>query len=55
MVLDSWSNWNLEMLIFTKGGNWRTRQRKTLEAREKTNKQLYSHMTLSLGIEPGSQ
>jgi hypothetical protein len=33
--------------------NQRTR-RKTLEARERTNKRLYSHMTPSLGIEPGT-
>jgi hypothetical protein len=30
------------MLIFVEGENWRT-QRKTLEERERTNKQLYSH------------
>jgi hypothetical protein len=23
MVLDSWLNWNLEMLIFAEGGKWR--------------------------------
>jgi hypothetical protein len=34
--------------------NRRTR-RKTLEAREKINKKLDTHMTPSLGIEPGSQ
>jgi hypothetical protein len=29
-------------------------QRKTLEARERTNKQLYSHDPHSHGIEPGT-
>jgi hypothetical protein len=29
--------------------------RKTLEARERINNKLNSHMTTSLGIEPGSQ
>jgi hypothetical protein len=40
MVLDSWSNWNLEMLIFEK----------TLEARERINYKLNSHMTPSPGM-----
>jgi hypothetical protein len=39
------------MLIFVEGGKWRT-WRKTLEARERINNKLNSHMTLGLGIEP---
>jgi hypothetical protein len=42
MVLDSWSNWNSEMLIFVEGGKPETLG-KTLKAREKTNKQLNLH------------
>jgi hypothetical protein len=55
MVLDSWSNWNLEMLIFADGGKPENPRRKTVEARERTNKQLDSYMTLSPGIEPAPQ
>jgi hypothetical protein len=39
---------------FCRGRKNRRTQRKTLRAREKTNKQLYSHMIPSPGIESGT-
>jgi hypothetical protein len=50
MVLDSWSNWNIWTCIFLRWDENRRTRRKTIEARERTNKQLNSHMTPSPGI-----
>jgi hypothetical protein len=33
MFLDSWSNWNLEMLIFVEGGKPEKNRRKTGDAK----------------------
>jgi hypothetical protein len=53
MVLDSWSSdWNLEILIFAEGRKTENPE-KILEANERTNKQLISHMAPSPGIDPG--
>jgi hypothetical protein len=46
------SSWNLEMLISTEGGKPEEPEK---NPRERTNKQLNSHMTPIQGIEPGSQ
>jgi hypothetical protein len=37
------SNWNIEVLIFVEVRKNQRTHRKTLEGRERTNKQLYSH------------
>ena len=49
---NSRSNWNLEMLIFVKGGKPENPE-KTLGARTRTNNKLNPLMTPGPGIEPG--
>ena len=47
---DSWSNWNLEMLVFEERGK---PEEKPLGARERTNNKLNPHMASTPGFEPG--
>ena len=53
MASNSRSNWNLEMLVFEKGGKTGVPGEKTFVARTRTNNKLNPHMTPSSGIEPG--
>jgi hypothetical protein len=50
VVLDFWSNWILGIWNFCGGRKNRRARRKTLEARERTSKQLYSHSNWSFFI-----
>ena len=52
---DSRSNWNLEMLVFEKGGKTGGHGEKTLRARTRTNNKLNLHMTQGPRIKPGAQ
>ena len=52
VVYLSWSNWNLEMLGFEKGGKPEYPGKTSDAAKEKTNNKLNPHMTLTL-FEPG--
>ena len=50
---DSWSNGNLEMLIFEERGK-REYPEKPLGAKERTNNKLNPHMASTQGFQPGS-
>ena len=50
---DSWSNWNLEMLVFEKREKPEYPEKKPLGARERTNNKLNRHMASTPGFEPG--
>ena len=54
-LLDSWSNWNLEMSVFEKGGKPESAGDKLLGGKERTNNKLNPHMASTLGFEPGPQ
>ena len=43
------SNWNLEMLVFLEGGNWKNDQSKD---KSRTNNKLNPHMVSPLGFKP---
>ena len=49
---DSWSNWNLEMLVFEERGKTGVPGEKPLGARERTNHKLNPNMALTPGFEP---
>ena len=49
---DSWSNWNLEMLVFWDGKTGVSRE-KPLRAWERTKNKFSSHMGSTPGFEPG--
>ena len=50
---DSWSNWNLEMLVFEERGKPEYPEKKPLGAKERTNNKLNPHMASTPGFEPG--
>ena len=50
---DSWSNWNLKMLVFEERGKTRVPGEKPLGAKERTNSKLNPHMASTPGFEPG--
>ena len=50
---DSWSNWNLEMLVFEERGKTGVPAEKPLRAKERTNNKLNPHMALTPGFEHG--
>ena len=49
---DSWSNWNLEMLVFEERGKLEYPE-KPLGEKERTNNKLNPHMASTPGFEPG--
>ena len=49
---DSWSNWNLEMMVIEEKGNTGVPGEKPLRAKERTNNKLNPHMALTPGCEP---
>ena len=50
---DSWSNWNLEMLVFEERGKPdRVPGEKPLGAKERTKNKLNPHMASTPGVEP---
>ena len=50
---DSWSNWNLEMLVFEERGKLEYPEKNLLEqGREPTTNSTHNHMASELGIEP---
>ena len=49
---DSWSNWNLEILVFEEKEKPEYPEEKSLEARERTNNKLNPHMASTPGFEP---
>ena len=52
-LLDSLSNWNLEMLVFEERGKTGVPGEKPLGAKERTNNKLNPHMASTPGFEPG--
>ena len=50
---DSWSNWNLEMLVFEAEGKTGVPGENPLGAKERTNNKLNPHMASTPGFEPG--
>ena len=48
---DSWSNWNLEMVVFKEWGKPEYPE-KNIRARERTNNKLNPHMASTPGFEP---
>ena len=50
---DSWSNLNLEMLVFEERGKPEYPGEKPLGAKERTNNKLNPHMVSTPGFEPG--
>ena len=52
---DSWSNWNLEKLVFEDREKTGVPREKPLRAKERTNNKLNPHMPLTPGFEPGPQ
>ena len=50
---DSWSNWNLEMLVSEESTRTRVPREKPLGARERTINKLNPHMALTTRFEPG--
>ena len=50
---DSWSNWNLEMLVSEESTRTRVPGEKPLGARERTINKLNPHMALTTRFEPG--
>ena len=49
----SGSNWNLEMLVFVKGGKPESPEKKPSEQRHQQQTTNSTHMTLGPGIKPG--
>ena len=52
---DSWSNWNLEMLVFEESGKPENPEKKPLGAKERTNIKFKPHMASTPGYEPPVQ
>jgi len=51
---DSWSNWNLKMLVFEESGKPKYPEKNLAEQRrEPTNNKLNPHMVSTRGFEPG--
>ena len=50
---DSWSNWNLEMLVFEGRGKPEYPGEKPLGAKERTKNKLNPHVASTPGFEPG--
>ena len=50
---DSWSNWNLEMLVFRERGKPEYPEKNPLGATERTNNKLNPHMASTPEFEPG--
>ena len=50
---DSWSNWNLDMLVFEERGKAEYPEKKPFEAKERTNNKLNPHMASTPGFQPG--
>ena len=49
----SWSNWNLEGLVFDERGKLEVPGEKFLRAKERTNNKLYPHMARYWDLNPG--
>ena len=50
---DSWSNWDLEMLLFQERGKPEYPEKKPPGAKERTNNKFTPHMASTRGFEPG--